>query len=98
MSTDRTVLPITYTTIRIKRDLRLRHASFLAPLSTFVPMTDEVTNATTRLSRVLLLAVDADDKQRTRLHRRLRDQDEVVSCASANSRWLKSLLEDEKKR
>ena len=40
---------------------------------------------------------EADDKQRTRLHRRLRDQDEVMPCASASSRWLKSPSEDKRR-
>jgi hypothetical protein len=41
---------------------------------------------------------EVDDKKSTRLHRRLSDQDEVMLCASASSRWLKSPPEDGKKR
>ena len=48
-----------HTTIRIKRDLRLRHAIFFTPPGAFIPMPDVVTNATTRESRILLSAMDA---------------------------------------
>jgi hypothetical protein len=48
-----------HTTIRIKRDLRLRHASFFMPPGTFIPMSGKVASSTTRESRVLLRAMDA---------------------------------------
>ena len=47
-----------HTTIRIKRDLRLRHVIFFMPPRAFISIPDEVTSATTRESRILLRAMD----------------------------------------
>jgi hypothetical protein len=58
-SNQRTVIPTMHTTIRIKRDLRLRHASLFTLLNANYNMLGKVTSATSRESRVLLRAMQA---------------------------------------